>query len=735
MQTVLPINPLLYSQINAERNELIIYYGVTPLQTINLDDKTSLYINAVNLVLCGMKQSEVAIAFGFDRSWMVRLMRIYRELGYKGIINIKKGYPCKITPEITDYIFERFDYYYEINGLRNFRDTIIDDVSNKYNEKVSYETLRIVLKPHKEEIRNKKATIENNGNIENTSVKNEEKSVSDRDIEIRDNIDEESTNSYNRYSGLLLLNSFVNEIPLVENLTKKINNGIEKIKEITILLVYMFFLANTKIENYKELKHRELIEIIDVDNYKYPDDIRRVLRDSLIFEDLMDVNKLMFKFYIEAENHKEMWLFIDGHIIRYFGRKKTTKVYHQQSHCAVTGRVKYYLHSWNGKPLYFEINDSYNDFREIVNKLIDELRKIIGKKHKKYLYIFDRGGYSYEEFNYLDDKEIQFVTWEKGDRTDYKKLNLEYMKVELLLKANKIGEPKKKIIEVAVVDNNHKVVNPENRNEYIELKKLVIKNGKKHSAFLTNAEDRSIEELARAMTFRWREEKGFEVGVKYWGLNDINSYKAEDFSEEAIKRLGYEENGIKYVDSDEYKKYKKEIEKLNREIKKYQQELGKIVEKRKKLSDLKDSEKYQETVTKIDNVREKKKEIGVKINQCTQQVRKLNKLIANDIKRLDYTQKFFIDIIRTACIHIDYNIMKVLSQYYRNGRDIFKMIDIILGTGGYIEHHPDGSLTVSLCRLNTEKENKVLEFFVNYVNNEKPSLIFNKSRKIFFKII
>ena len=134
MQTVLPINPLLYSQINAERNELIIYYGVTPLQAINLEDKNSLYINAVNLVLCGMKQSEVAVAFGFDRSWMVRLMQIYRELGYKGIINIKKGYPCKITPEIVDYIFERFDYYYKINGLRNFRDNIIDDVSNKYNE-------------------------------------------------------------------------------------------------------------------------------------------------------------------------------------------------------------------------------------------------------------------------------------------------------------------------------------------------------------------------------------------------------------------------------------------------------------------------------------------------------------------------------------------------------------------------------------------------------------------------
>jgi len=30
------------------------------------------------------------------------------------------------------------------------------------------------------------------------------------------------------------------------------------------------------------------------------------------------------------------------------------------------------------------------------------------------------------------------MTWEKEDRTDYRKLNLEYMKVELLLKTNKI---------------------------------------------------------------------------------------------------------------------------------------------------------------------------------------------------------------------------------------------------------------------------------------------------------
>ena len=118
-------------------------------------------------------------------------------------------------------------------------------------------------------------------------------------------------------------------------------------------------------------------------------------------------------------------------------------------------------------------------------------------------------------------KGISFLTWSKYDKTDYKKLELNYEEIELELKGNNIDKPVIKKIEAALVDETYKIRNPKDKKEYIELEKLVIKNGNKHSGVLTNDDSRSIEELVKAMCFRWREEKSFEVETKYRGLNDL----------------------------------------------------------------------------------------------------------------------------------------------------------------------------------------------------------------------
>ena len=730
MQAMLPINHDLYSIIDDKNNVVNIFYGLTRIQTIDLNDKTSLYINAVNLVECSMKQTEVAQAFGFDKSWLFRLMQVYRDSGYSGLINLKRGYPQKVTQELKDFVNQRFDYYYPTNGLKNFRDKIIDDVFDQYGIRISYETLRINLKQHKEDVKDKAIRLE----AEEAPANGAGSIVGSEEIGIRDDVNEESSNNHNRYSGLLLLNSFIRELPLL-TFFEKLSKKIERIKEIVILIIYMLFLSKLKIENYKELNHKELTEIIDVSKYKYPDEIRRDLREGLAFEDLVEINKLMFQYYIIEETSRQYWIFMDGHVIRYYGKEKIPKGYHQQSNCAVKGRVQYYMHSAEGKPLYFEINDFYNDFREIINKLIEELKRTIGEKYKTYLYVFDRGGYSYKEFKYLDEeKGVNFASWNKNDRTNYKRLDLDYTKVEIERKGNRVDKPKMITIEIALVDEEYKVANPENKDEYITVRRIVIKNGKKHSAVVTNDKSRSIEEIAEAMVFRWREEKGFEVEVKYRGLNDINSYKVEYFSEEVIKKLGYEENGIKYVDSEEYREYEKERKNVKRKISRLHQELGKIIRRMIRLEKVRNSKSVQNILEKINELDERKNEIEEKIKTSTQKIRKLSFLMEKNIKRLDYTQKFFMDIVRVACAHIDSNIMKVLSQYYKNGRDIYKMIDIIFATGGYVEKQSNGSLVVKLNKLNTKKENEVLDAFVGYVNNQNPALFSDESKRVFFQL-
>jgi len=720
MQDILPFNKYLYSKIDEGENTIQIFYGLQLLKSLSFECKPLIYLEAVLYVDSGMKKSEVTRAFNFDYSWMYKLMMIYKREGYKGILNIKRGPDKKVTDEIERFIVKRFEHYYEICGGKNFRDSIIEDVVDEYDVHISYETLRTIIKPHKERI--KEGKLKEKESVPTVSNK-----------EVQENTEDRRMKKYNRYSGLLLLNTFVKKIPIFKNF-KNLTDKDTVIRNIIALLIYMLFLMKTKIENYKELNHRELSEIIDTKHFTYPEDIRKVIRENLDFKDLMETNKSMSTYYIEKENSKNLWIFLDGHVVRYYGRRKIPKGYHQQSNSAVQGRAHYFMHSSDGRPLYFEINDFYNDFREIINKFIDVMNGIVGNEYKKYLYVFDRGGYGFDEFKYLNDKEVTFASWMKNDRTDYRKLSLEYKSLEINLKGNHVDKPVKKKIYVAIVNDNFKVKNPDCKTEFIVLRKIVIRNGKKHSSFLTNDYSRSIAELANALIFRWREEKSFEVEVKQRGLNDINSYRVESFSKDVIEKLGYEDFGTKYVESDEYKRYTEARKKLKSEIKKHLQKIGGLVEEISSLEKIKESKKYKNALTKIKALKKSVDEINKKIETCDKKIRKIDALIAKDINRLDYTQKFFIDIIRVAYSHMDSDIMKVLSKFYKNGRDIFKLIDIILATGGYIEKDGDGNLVVTLNRLNTKKHNKVLESFIDYVNGENPTLMLDDSKNISFCI-
>ena len=80
---------------------------------------------------------------------------------------------------------------------------------------------------------------------------------------------------------------------------------------ITVLLLYMFFLSKTKIENYKELNHRELSEVVeDIDKFRHPDYIRKIIRDNVEFKDLLKINQKMLKYYIENYNNVELMIFL-----------------------------------------------------------------------------------------------------------------------------------------------------------------------------------------------------------------------------------------------------------------------------------------------------------------------------------------------------------------------------------------------------------------------------------------
>ena len=60
MQGMLPISEGLSAVVDDQNNILKIFYGFSLIHVVNLNDKLASYVNAVNLVLSGYKEIDIA---------------------------------------------------------------------------------------------------------------------------------------------------------------------------------------------------------------------------------------------------------------------------------------------------------------------------------------------------------------------------------------------------------------------------------------------------------------------------------------------------------------------------------------------------------------------------------------------------------------------------------------------------------------------------------------------------
>ncbi len=767
-------NPLLLSKyLNSRRDEknktLNIYYGVELIMIVDLADVNGLYLQAMILVERGFSKNRVSELFGFDRSWMTRLARIFKKKKYAGILEIYRGAPTKITEEISEYAIEQLKEHYAKTGkIYGYREKILNQIKEKFEKEISIEALRKIIKDTRNEIKNaaieegKKRALENvgtdsfedsaiennipiseaqcvesgekqcfNNNVEETAIEKTDKEIENTKIENRRGEEipySEATENligkkvFSRYAGLFLLHQYIIESNILESFKKHCGAGYLKLKTIIVLWIYMIFLSKIKIENYKEIKHSELERILNIRGMKRLEDIRAILRATVKFEEMTCVNKERLSIYINQEENKEYWLFMDGRVLQYFCKKKILENFKQQTHCPVRSRIHYFMHLSNGQPVYFEMNDSYNDFREVIRTLINAVKEQTGELYKNFLYVFDRGGYGFELFYFLQNTmKVFFAVWMKDDKTEYSKKELKYEEIKIELAHNRIDRTLTKTIYAAVAAEKFILKDTKNKKSELTLtvRKIVIRAGSKYTVFITNDTTRTLVDLTKAMQFRWREEKAFEQDVKKRGLSDINSYKSELFSNEVIENLEYEKDGVIEVESEECIKLKKERAALKKEIHDARIELSKILEDKKKSKKERNAE-YAEKFKKIKTLKINEKILSKKIKIEIKQgkIKKIDSLIAKGVERLDYSQKFFIDILRVVCSHIEKNMMQDLSAFYINRRDIFKYVSIMIQTGGWIQHTLEGKKIITLSRLNTETENDFFEKFIKMLNEQ-----------------
>ncbi len=168
---------------------------------------------------------------------------------------------------------------------------------------------------------------------------------------------------------------------------------IDRIYKINKNILHYFYYFFNRDEEKNPLKD-EIYEL----QKKIPDNFGQKIKETLLR-------------YYHDNNFLDLSLvFIDGHVIAYFGKEAFQKLKHGTKDKILKALEVFNFSDKNGRIFYFRADHDVEGMQKNIEKLLDEVNEIIGLEKIEIL-VFDRGGFSGKLFKKLQYKyKIKFIT-------------------------------------------------------------------------------------------------------------------------------------------------------------------------------------------------------------------------------------------------------------------------------------------------------------------------------------
>ena len=428
---------------------------------------------------------------------------------------------------------------------------------------------------------------------------------------------------------------------------------------------------------------------------------------------------------VQIEKHRDFYY--DPHTKHYTGQLKTLATWCPSVRLADKGINMDFIHTPDGKPVYFNSDDNFYDLRERFAPNVDSFRIVTGIPEEKILtLIIDRGIYSVDVFEQIIKSANQhIITWEKGYENN-KWDNKAFSNYGSIIKTRNHSRD----IKLMHYKYQEKLWDKDPGMRQIIVRALDKKwDVLIEVSILTDDKERSTKEVIELMFKRWVQENDFKYLIKHFGINEITTYAFTDY-----KELKDKIEDKMYICS-EYKALSKEIMIVRAKLKtallrkhNFEQKHG---EPEKKLTTF---QKQQKEKIWSDTNR-----LGAKLDKLAQQRRNTNKYVSkieeltnNDYQKLDIDVKSFMDAIKIMARNIFYLTFEPFKREYDNYRDDHVIFRHLTRSGGFIERTCDNNINVKLMpeMEYSPKLNAIIENTLELVNKKNPILPENNNMKI-----
>jgi hypothetical protein len=474
------------------------------------------------------------------------------------------------------------------------------------------------------------------------------------------------------------------------------------LRTILLTLLLMALLRIKRPEGLKECSAIDLGRLLGLDRACEVKTLRRKLDCLALKNKAVVFGRALAKMRIKKREDTLGFLYVDGHVRVYNGKRKVAKGYVTKKRLAMPATTDYWINDQEGDPVFVITAPANEGLVKMLMPIVKEVKGLIGE-NRRLTIVFDRGGWSQNLFCKLIGQGIDFVTYRKGKVEPIPEEHFYPM-------AEKIDGKK---VEYKLHDRCVSFLKGK-----LWLRQVSRLTPSAHQTHIvTSRQDLSAVTIAYRMFERWRQENYFKYMSEEYALDALVDY---DVEEDDLERL---------VPNPKRKEIKRERDKIKAEIKELKSQYG--------LKALNNEERKRRTMRgfKIAN-----SDIGRKIEMLQQRELKLKAInketpekvpikdtLNNEtIYRLKREKKHLTDLIKMVAYQAETDLFALIrSDYARADDEGRTLIQSALMSSGEIEV-ADNELHVTLNPLSSPHRSKVIKTLCTKLN--KMNTIFPGSK-------
>ena len=649
-------------QVLENDGQRAVFLGTTSIHVYDVGDRAAEAAAVALLARAGVaKQEELAAAFGCHRNRVGRLKSRLVHGGMAEVVPAKRGPkgPHKATPAVLEVVRElsdlgrvqvaraierrtgvRLHVRYVGQLLRQVRaemavqgELVAEPVSLSGGVEAGPETLESTPSALPEE-----ATVEAGPSL--AEVPAEPAAV------VREPVEEPPVElpeqARGQYLGATLYYPALRALGLLEAAAACFRLPDAERFGVRAVMLTLFFLSlfsKTTVEAAKHLRRWEFGPLVGTERAPVVKTLRRKLGELVKQRQALQFGVLLARRWVEQGVVATAYLYVDGHVKVYTGKRKLAECWNAQRRMPLPGVMSYFVNDQQGRPLLFITEEANDSLAQAMSRIVAAIREVLGQR--PFTVIFDRGGYDGKLFTWLKGAGIDFITYQRGEPNLPKE---QFRRRECRFEGRHI--------RMWLAEDQVSV------GESGPWRRIVVRTENGHQTpILTSLGVLAEARIACLMFARWRQENFFKYTREHQGLDQL---------------LGYawaEADGKRLVPNPERKQVEREIRAKRQELARKRAELGQALLNEPRSGRTAHGLKVAQggTVGEMRSLGEALKALEARRALLPKHV-PLAAVGSRDVLRLE--QKAIVDRVKMTAYNAEEWLLDLLVRHYDNPHDV-----------------------------------------------------------------